>query len=51
VRVPAEIGLRFRNVPLEIYFEIAVLITIIDGAPINQDEVDLQGGIGLRFYL
>jgi hypothetical protein len=50
-RVPAEIGLRFRSVPLEIYFEIAVLITIIDGEPINQDEVDLQGGIGLRFYL
>lgn len=49
VRVPVEIGLRFRSVPLEIYGEVALKATFID--PNNNDpDVDLDGGIGLRFY-
>lgn len=48
-RVPVEIGLRFRTVPLEIYGEVALKATFID--PNNNDpDVDLDGGIGLRFY-
>jgi hypothetical protein len=49
VRVPLELGLRFRRTPLEIYGEIAVLITLINDN--NYDDVDVQGGVGLRFYL
>jgi hypothetical protein len=50
-RVPFELGLRFRRTPLEIYFEIALKVTVIDGEPYDHDPVDLDGGIGIRFYL
>lgn len=50
-RVPFEVGLRFRRTPLEIYFEIALKVTILDGKPYDHDEVDVDGGLGLRFYL
>ncbi|HEX5059769.1 MAG TPA: hypothetical protein VFV99_10445 [Kofleriaceae bacterium] len=49
-RVPFEVGLRFRRTPLEIYFEIALKMTFIDEND-NHPFVDLDGGIGLRFYL
>jgi hypothetical protein len=50
-RVPFELGLRFRNTPLEIYFEIAVKMTFIDADPNDHPFLDLDGGVGLRFYL
>jgi hypothetical protein len=49
-RVPFEVGLRFRRTPLEIYFEIALKMTFIDEDN-DHPFVDLDGGIGLRFYL
>ena len=49
VRVPFEIGFRFRRTPLEIYLEIALKVTFLDENN-NHDTVDLDGGIGLRFY-
>lgn len=49
VRVPAEIGLRFRRTPLELYFELALKLTFIDPND-NHRTVDLDGGLGLRFY-
>ncbi len=49
VRIPAELGLRFRRTPLELYFEIALKLTVIDTNR-NHDTADLDGGIGLRFY-
>ena len=50
-RVPFEVGLRFRRTPLELYFEIALKMTFIDSEPNDHPFVDLDGGIGLRFYL
>jgi len=50
VRVPFEIGFRFRRTPLEIYLEIALKVTFLDGAPHDHPTVDLDGGLGLRFY-
>jgi hypothetical protein len=50
-RVPFEVGLRFRRTPLEIYFEVALKVTILDGDPYPHDDVDIDGGIGIRFYL
>lgn len=50
-RVPFEVGLRFRRTPLEIYFEVALKLTFLDGDPYYHDRVDVDGGIGLRFYL
>jgi hypothetical protein len=49
-RVPFQVGLRFRRTPLELYFEIALKVTVIDEFD-NHRTVDLDGGIGLRFYL
>ncbi|MBA3464228.1 MAG: hypothetical protein H0T46_30010 [Deltaproteobacteria bacterium] len=45
VRVPFEVALAFRTTPLEIYGEIAMLLTLTD-----DPRFDLQGGVGLRFY-
>lgn len=45
VRAPFEVGLRFRRTPLEIYGEIALQIIFFD-----DPDLDLQGGIGLRFF-
>lgn len=50
VRVPLEIGLRFRRTPIEVYGEIALEVTFIDTND-NNETVDMQGGIGLRFFL
>jgi hypothetical protein len=47
--VPLEVGLWFRRTPLEIYGEIALLLTVLDSNS-NYDRLRLQGGIGLRFY-
>ena len=49
VRAPFEVGLRFRRAPVEIYGEVAIKLTFIDEND-NEDEVDADGGIGLRFY-
>jgi len=45
IRAPFEVGLRFRRTPLEIYAEIALQILFI-----NDPDLDLQGGVGLRFF-
>ncbi|MEZ4361071.1 MAG: hypothetical protein R3B48_12880 [Kofleriaceae bacterium] len=50
VRAPLEIGLRFRRAPLELYGEVAVKITFLDGRD-NNATIDLDGGIGLRVML
>jgi hypothetical protein len=49
VRAPLEIGLRFRRTPLELYGELAFKLTFVD-ANHNNDDLDLDGGIGIRFY-
>ena len=48
-RFPLQVGLMFRSTPLEIYGEVALKLTVIDT---NNDHptVDLDGGIGIRFY-
>jgi len=47
VRLPFELGFRFRSVPLEIYGEVAV-----KGVFVEEDFIrfDADGGIGIRFY-
>jgi len=49
-RFPFEIGLMFRRTPLEIYFEVALKVTFWQDVK-DHPSVDLDGGIGLRFYL
>lgn len=49
-RFPLEVALVFRNSPVEIYGEIALKMTVIDGDG-NHPFLDLDGGIGIRFYL
>jgi hypothetical protein len=47
VRVPLEIGIRFRRTPIEIYGEIAIKGTFVEEDIIH---FDADGGIGIRFY-
>lgn len=49
VRFPLQVGLMFRRTPLEIYGEIALKLTVIDEFD-NHRTLDLDGGIGIRFY-
>jgi hypothetical protein len=49
VRAPLEIGLRFRRTPIEIYGEVALKLTFFDDHD-NDETVDLDGGVGIRFY-
>jgi hypothetical protein len=49
VRAPFEVGFRFRSTPLEIYGELALVIVLLDEND-NHDDVDIDGGIGLRVY-
>lgn len=49
VRAPFEIGFRFRRTPLEIYLEAAIKLTLVDDGD-NNDNVDGDGGVGLRVY-
>lgn len=48
-RFPLELGLVFRRTPLELYGEIALKVTFIDEHD-NHSTLDLDGGMGLRFY-
>jgi hypothetical protein len=50
VRVPVELGFRFRRTPLEIYGELALEVTFVDDND-NNNTVDVQGGVGIRFFL
>lgn len=47
VRVPLEIGFRFRRTPVELYGEIAIKGVFYEDPFID---FDVDGGIGLRFY-
>lgn len=49
VRFPLQVGLMFRRTPLEIYGEVALKLTVIDEDN-DHPTVDLDGGIGIRFY-
>lgn len=49
VRAPLELGLKFHNAPIELYGEVALLITLIDENN-NNDDIGVQGGIGFRVY-
>jgi hypothetical protein len=48
-RAPFEVGIRFRRTPLEIYGEVALVLVLLDEND-NEDNVDADGGIGLRVY-
>ena len=49
LRIPVELGFRFRTTPLEIYGELAFRVNFVrDDRYYNQTQLD--GGIGIRFY-
>lgn len=48
-RAPFEIGIKFHSAPIELYGEVALKLTLID-ANNNNDDVDLDGGLGFRLY-
>ena len=49
-RFPFEVGIRFKRTPVEIYGEIALKLTLLDGGNNDHPTLDLDGGLGLRFY-
>jgi hypothetical protein len=50
VRVPFQVGIQWRRTPLEIYFEIALKGTVLATDDHDHNFLDLDGGIGIRFY-
>ncbi|HWM88066.1 MAG TPA: hypothetical protein VNO33_19570 [Kofleriaceae bacterium] len=48
VRVPVGVALDFNRVPLDIFFELAILIDFI--ADEDDDDVDLDPAVGVRYY-
>lgn len=50
VRVPFEVGLRFRRTPIEIYAEISFAIDFFTDDRNDKVAFDLGGGLGIRFY-
>lgn len=46
LRVPLELGVRFRSVPFEIYGEVAFRVVFFN----SNADFDLDGGVGLRSY-
>jgi hypothetical protein len=48
-RVPVELALKFRRMPLELYGELAAELTFYDDNN-NNEFFDVQGGAGLRVY-
>jgi hypothetical protein len=49
VRAPIELALRFRRTPIELYGELALKLTLLDGGAAD-DQIDGDGGLGLRLY-
>jgi hypothetical protein len=49
-RVPFQLGIRFRRSPLEIYGEIALRLQLFREGPGRNVDLDVDGGVGLRFY-
>jgi hypothetical protein len=45
-RVPFQVGFQFRSAPIEIYLELAMRLHLVP----NDVDLDLDGGIGFRFY-
>ncbi len=48
VRAPLGIALDFNRVPVDVFFELAILIELVNDD--NDDDVDLDAGIGVRYY-
>jgi len=50
VRAPFEVAIVFRRSPIEIYFEVALKATLNRGDNDHHRRLDLDGGVGMRFY-
>lgn len=48
IRAPLEVGLRLRTAPIEFYGEVALAFVFF--TPNDDLVVDVQGGVGVRFY-
>ena len=48
MRAPIGVALDFNRVPVDVFFELAILIELINDD--NDDDVDLDAGIGVRYY-
>ncbi len=50
VRVPFQVGIRWRRTPVELYFEIALKGTVLANDDHDHNFLDFDGGVGIRFY-
>jgi len=48
VRVPVGVALDFNRVPIDVFFELAVIVELINDP--GEDDVDLDAAIGVRYY-
>lgn len=46
-RAPFGLALEFTKAPLQVYFEIALLVALIDG---DEGDLDIDGAIGFRYW-
>ena len=50
VRAPLGLSFDFENVPLDIFFEFALVVDFIQDRDDNHDIVDLNSSVGIRYY-
>jgi hypothetical protein len=50
VRAPLGVALDFNRVPIDVFFELAIVIDLIDGDDNDDDDVDLDAALGVRYY-
>ncbi len=48
VRAPLGVALDFNRVPVDVFFELAILIELINDD--NEDDVELDAALGVRYY-
>ena len=48
IRAPVGVSLDFNRVPIDVFFELAILIEVVNDD--NDDEVDLDAALGVRYY-
>ncbi len=50
IRAPLGVALDFNRVPLDVFFELAIVIDLVDGDDNDDDDVDLDAALGVRYY-
>ena len=50
IRAPLGVALDFNRVPIDVFFELAIVIDLVDGDDNDDDDVDVDAALGVRYY-